>query len=193
MPIPGIIAAVLPALLPSLLDKIMPGLSDIFGQVQKKEISVEEAIQKTKQIMAQAWAEVQKETVRAQRDVIIAESQSDSWLTRNWRPLTMMVFLWDIQWYVWFQPMLEQWLGIKGFEPQYVDVNNLLNLITIGLTGYVGGRSLEKAAKNFRQNKPVLSGILTAPFTSDAEEEDYVEDKPKRRRSRKKESLISGQ
>jgi len=69
--------------------------------------------------------------------VITSEARSESWLTRTWRPITMLTFLIMTVAY-WF-----------GFAPEYI-VNNpdvvkeAFGMIKIGLGGYVVGRSAEK-------------------------------------------------
>lgn len=83
--------------------------------------------------------------VNAQRDVIVAEAQSESWITRNWRPLTMLTFvsLLVAKWFGWTAP------GIS--EDQQLA---LLDIIKYGLSGYVAGRSAEKIA-------PMLAGMFS--------------------------------
>jgi len=67
----------------------------------------------------------------AQQAVIVAEASGKSWLQRNWRPITMMVFLVII---------LLHYLGIIKTEI----APHMWILMEIGLGGYVVGRSAEK-------------------------------------------------
>lgn len=164
MPFP---IAIIGALLPTILKTVAPSLTEIFTQLQNKEISVEVAVQETQRVFYEAWAQVETAAIQASRDIIIAEAQSESWLTRNWRPITMMTFLWVILWYAWLQPALVAWAGLTPIEPTYVQIGELINLITIGLTGYVGGRSLEKIANNWRSGKAALDGAVTAALEPD--------------------------
>lgn len=72
-----------------------------------------------------------------QAEVVKTEANSQSWLTRNWRPVTMINFLVIINLY-WF-----------GIEPEGVSdevIVKLFDIIQFGLGGYVVGRSVEKAA-----------------------------------------------
>lgn len=69
---------------------------------------------------------------------IRAEASGESWLQRNWRPLAMLNFLGLINAY-WFD------LTPEKITPELAVA--LLDLVKIGLGGYVVGRSAEKVAK----------------------------------------------
>ncbi len=83
---------------------------------------------------------------QAQRDVIIAELSRGSWLGRSWRPLLMLLVMGIITVYGLILPLIEALLGQAiGFTPRWHDIpEGLWNLITLGVTGYIGGRTLEK-------------------------------------------------
>ena len=79
----------------------------------------------------------------AQAKIITAEAQSESWLSRNWRPLTMVVFV---------ALVVNRWTGIsvllgipQVMVPHDIELK-LWDAITLGLGGYIAGRSLEKIA-----------------------------------------------
>lgn len=86
-----------------------------------------------------------KTEISAERDVIVAEAQSESWITRNWRPITMLTFvaLLVAKWFGWTAP------GISEAEQLA-----LMEIIKYGLSGYVAGRSAEKIA-------PMLAGMFS--------------------------------
>lgn len=69
-----------------------------------------------------------------QSAIIQAEAKSGSWITRSWRPLTMLTFL---------GMLVSFWFGYTppNVEPYLPD---LFDLIKLGLGGYVIGRSAEK-------------------------------------------------
>ncbi len=79
------------------------------------------------------------EFAKSQQAVIVAEAQSESWLTKSWRPLTMLFFvgLVGAYWFGWTAPNLP--------EPTVME---LLGIVKIGLGGYVIGRSVEKTLPN---------------------------------------------
>ena len=75
--------------------------------------------------------------IDVQSNVIVAEAGGKSWLQRNWRPVTMMCFLVLV--------ILDSfaWLPNK-LAPQ------AWTLLSIGLGGYVVGRSAEKVVDRLK-------------------------------------------
>ncbi len=71
----------------------------------------------------------------ARSAIIIAEAKSGSWLTANWRPLTMVVFV---------GILVAKWFGFTADDIDPALELELMSLIKIGLGGYVGGRTVEK-------------------------------------------------
>src|SRR5947209_978583 len=75
------------------------------------------------------------EIVKKGQDVILAEASSQSCLTKNWRPLTMMTFTGLI---------VARWLGWSAPNLQPAEYLELWAIVKLGLGGYVIGRSAEK-------------------------------------------------
>ncbi len=74
--------------------------------------------------------------------IIIAETKSASWITRNWRPITMLTFV---------MLVVARWLGLTDSTiPEAVEVE-LMQLIKIGLGGYVISRGAEKVVPQVAQ------------------------------------------
>ncbi len=75
----------------------------------------------------------ESELLKAKSSIIVAEAQGQSWLQRNWRPLTMLTFLvlvvCDSFGLLAFRLAAEAW-----------------TLLQLGLSGYVVGRTIEKVA-----------------------------------------------
>lgn len=82
--------------------------------------------------------------VEQQMKAITAEANGESWLQRNWRPLTMVTFT---------SLIVAKWLGFTadGITPELE--MQLLEIIKIGLGGYVLGRSGEKIMKAYKGDK----------------------------------------
>jgi hypothetical protein len=96
--------------------------------------------------MMQIMIQAQAKEIDSKAKVVIAEATGESWLQRNWRPLTMMFFLILLGSY-WF-----------GLAPQYlIDnpaiVSNLFTLLEIGIGGYIVGRSAEKVSERISRKK----------------------------------------
>jgi hypothetical protein len=90
---------------------------------------------------------------QAERDVIIAELTRGSWLARSWRPLLMLLIMVILAVYGLVLPLAEALSGEAiGFTPRFYDIpDGLWNLITLGVTGYIGGRSLEKVVESWKR------------------------------------------
>jgi len=86
--------------------------------------------------------DIQLELAKMQSNVIIAEAQGKSWLQRNWRPILAMVCIAIIAWNYLFVPIIGH-----GLRPAVMP-KELWVLLTISLSGYVAGRSVEKVVNN---------------------------------------------
>ena len=83
--------------------------------------------------------ELQTKVLDMQGKIIVAEAQGASWIQRNWRPLTMLTFLALV--------VLDSLGGLPNrLAPE------ALEIIKIGLGGYVVGRSVEKAIDKWKQS-----------------------------------------
>lgn len=126
----------------TLLSQIISPIANLIDSIhtspeEKKSLQVE-----LKRIEAEVGIRLldhEREKIKAQASIVMAEAQGNSWLQRNWRPITMLVFL--------LMVLLDSF-GI---------LSNPLNqeiwlLFQIGLGGYVVGRSGEKMAKNWKKD-----------------------------------------
>ena len=80
-------------------------------------------------LMSEVLAYEQK-LAESQASIIVAEATANSWLTRTWRPITMLTFVFLIVW--------SQFTGME-IPP------DLWFVVKLGLGGYLGGRSVEKS------------------------------------------------
>lgn len=84
--------------------------------------------------------ELQNLTTRA--GIITAEAQGESFIQRNWRPITML----------WFTGLIgAHWMGFTPENLPPEQVEGLLEIVKIGLGGYVVGRSAEKVMKEYKR------------------------------------------
>lgn len=94
------------------------------------------------------------ELVKARGDIIAAEARSQSWLTRNWRPLLMLsITVILVHKYILYPYLIIIFGG--DTVPQLELTPELFNLLTIGVGGYVVGRSGEKIAQTIRNSEAV--------------------------------------
>ncbi|MGS0496353.1 3TM-type holin [Pseudoalteromonas mariniglutinosa] len=82
--------------------------------------------------------ELQGQVLAAQSQIITAEAKGESWLQRNWRPITMLTFLILI--------CLDSF-GVLAFRLS----EQAWDLLQLGIGGYVIGRTVEKAAPGVKQ------------------------------------------
>ena len=87
----------------------------------------------------------------AQVKVILAEAQG-SWMQRNWRPGLMWVVVLILANNFLVSPYVNALLG-EGTLPVLDLPERLYNLLTVGLGGYVVGRSAEKVAERITINR----------------------------------------
>ncbi len=80
--------------------------------------------------------------------VVLAEVQSEHWLTRNWRPILMMILMGFLVLAGLLLPLADLIAGrTLPFEPHWqVLPSGFWDFLSVGMGGYIGGRSLEKVA-----------------------------------------------
>jgi len=116
-----------------LFDAILGPVSEIVGKIVPDKDLRNQLIAELNMKMAS----IMEAELQARSSIILAEAKGESWLQRNWRPL-MMVFFAGLIGAHWF-----------GFTPENLTENqiaDLYDLVTLGLGGYVLGRSAEKIA-----------------------------------------------
>lgn len=84
-----------------------------------------------------------------QASIIRAEAQGESWLQRNWRPLLMVTFGIIVANNYLLAPYLQAMFGV-GIVLDMPE--RLWDLLTLGVGGYVAGRSAEKVVKNLKKS-----------------------------------------
>lgn len=100
--------------------------------------------------MLEALYKAQQAEAETKRDVVVAEAKGESWLQRNWRPISMLTFLAVVI----NNYILAPWLGAFGLVIPVLDIApQMWTLLTVGIGGYIVGRSGEKIAKNFNKKK----------------------------------------
>jgi hypothetical protein len=87
-------------------------------------------------------------TVALQQQVVLAEVNSEHWLTRSWRPMLMVLLMAFLVLTGLVLPVGDLILGrVIPFNPHWQAIPPAFwEFLTIGMGGYIGGRSLEKIA-----------------------------------------------
>ena len=111
--------------------KPITDLIDNLTTTDEEKISLKNELVKIQNNMAEKVLEYQGKLLDSQTRLIEAEAKGQSWLQRNWRPITMITFL--------FLVCMDSF-GVLAFRLS----NQAWLLLQIGLGGYVVGRSGEK-------------------------------------------------
>ncbi len=135
IPIIGDIIQAVASIGGKVIDKVA---GDKINEKDKAELQNNLAIE----LLKADWSTVQK-----QFDVIIAESQGN-WLQKSWRPILML----SIVAIVVNNYIIFPYISIFGMKAVLLELpEKLWNLLTIGVGGYVIGRSAEKVAENWKK------------------------------------------
>jgi hypothetical protein len=80
--------------------------------------------------------------------VVMAEVQSEHWLTRSWRPLLMVILMGFLVLVGLILPLADLLVGHPlPFAPRWQLLPaGFWDFLAVGMGGYIGGRSLEKVA-----------------------------------------------
>lgn len=133
MAIGAIIANILTG---GLVDKIVTGLDNW----QKNKLSRDQIAKELEVLLSDHAAEIAK----TQASIVTAEIQGESWLQRNWRPITALLFVFVVFWFAWLQPASVAWLGWQPLRTGDTLLIEVLGIVKICLGGYIGGRTIEK-------------------------------------------------
>jgi hypothetical protein len=131
-------------------------LLPILGTVFKKVVDVIDKSVKDKDLAEKLKAQLEElilveqyqlilKELESKKEIIVSEATGHSWLQRNWRPITMLVFVYIIAHNYIIAPLF----SLK-FLPIPPDMWELLKL---GIGGYVIGRSAEKIAEIYRKGR----------------------------------------
>jgi hypothetical protein len=130
-------------LLATVANFILPG---IFKEVDKA-IPDQDLGAKLKASIQTAVLSADAEALQSQTGIVSAEAKGESWLQRNWRPMTMLVFVFIVANNYIIAPYAQALSGASVSLPTPPD---LWALIKIGLGGYVVGRSAEKCVSAWK-------------------------------------------
>lgn len=121
----------------SILKTLIGAITPITKLIDELHTSIEErdkirlAIVELQAKLTAQIVEYEQRMIEQQAQIITAEAKGHSWLQRNWRPITMLIFLGLV--------VLDM-LGLL----QYRLPDPAWTLLQIGLGGYVIGRTGEK-------------------------------------------------
>ena len=125
-----------------ILGAVAPLVKTLFKTIDKTIENKADA-ERIKQSIQQQLLSGQLKELEAQAAIIVAESKGGI-LQRNWRPLLMIIFAGLI---------VAHWFGYTAPNiPESVQ-NSLLNIVLVGMGGYIVGRSSEKIMDKYKEKK----------------------------------------
>ena len=125
-----------------VLGAVAPMVKTLFSTIDKTIDNKAEA-EKIKQNIQQQLLSGQLKELEAQAQIITAEAKG-GWFQRNWRPLLMLTFAGLV---------VAHWFGFTAPNiPESVQ-NSLLNIVLVGMGGYIVGRSGEKIMDKYKEKK----------------------------------------
>lgn len=146
----------LPSWLLTLLDPAVKLIDELhFSGEEKAQLKI--AMIEAQTTCAQRIAEYELKLLDSQQAIVVAEAQGESWLQRNWRPLTMLVFVFVIAWNYVISPLLAWASGARA--PILEIPEGMWTLLQIGIGGYVGLRSAEKIVDTIASSSNISIGI----------------------------------
>ncbi len=127
------------------LGPVLDVFRDLGGKWISRQISDRQFKTEVQKALLLALTNLWSEQGRA----IVAEINSDSPLTRMWRPAVAVSFAFVLFWYAFFVPIAVGWLGAPPLAVGDKLLEWIMTLLTISITGYIGGRSVEKVVDKF--------------------------------------------
>lgn len=127
--------------LQSPLAAIMQATNEIIGKFvadPNAKLQLQRELAEAEQAFRMKMLDADMNLAQQQAQTIMAEAKSDSWLARNWRPMLMLTFTFVVAWNFIVAPLFH--VGKTDIPPDMWD------LLKLGITGYIVGRSAEKIA-----------------------------------------------
>ena len=125
-----------------MIHKLLPAVLGFVDKTIDKVVLDKDQAEQLKADIAMQAMKQDSEELQAATSIILAEATGDSWLQRNWRPLLML----------WFAGLVgAHWLGFTPPNLPEAVVINLLDIVQVGVGGYVLGRSGEKMVKAYKE------------------------------------------
>ena len=122
---------------------IIKGITDLISE----SITDKDKANELKAQVVQRMHQIEVAELQGAVKIITAEA-SGNWLQKSWRPLLMLTIVAIVANNYLFAPYLVAF----GVQAPVLDLpSNLFDLMTLGVGGYIGGRSAEKVAQIWKE------------------------------------------
>ncbi len=126
--------------------KALGGLIPSIGKTIEKAVTNKDLARQLTNDIEKLVLGIQSTVIEAKQAIIVAEAQGQSALQRLWRPITMLTFVLIIANNYIIVPYVVAFAGPK-VVPMLDIPPGMWGLLTVGIGGYIGGRSAEKIVK----------------------------------------------
>jgi hypothetical protein len=131
----------------SLFDRVKGGIiqeaGDAINGLLDRTVTTDKERLEQKQQLMNVFVGLFDKITTAKRDVLLEEAKG-SWLQRNWRPMVMLGFAFIVMYAKFFAPAF----GLPNAELE----SEFWNLLSLGIGGYIIGRSGEKIVSDVASN-----------------------------------------
>jgi len=127
------------------IGSIISPVTDLIGKIVTKDedkAKVTAEIDKIKNELSVKMMEYETKIMELRTSILVAEAQSQSALTRMWRPITMLTFLAIIV----YQGIFVSIFNLPPVSYESIPAQ-MWTLLTVGIGGYIAGRSVENIFK----------------------------------------------
>lgn len=134
------------------------GIIDNVSTTDEERAKARLALKQVELDFAAKQLEAETAKLQAQASIIQTEAKSESWAARNWRPVAMLVFTYTIAHNLVLSPLFG--LAVLPLP------ESLWDLLQVGMSGYIGARSLEKITPAVTQAVHAYAQAKTASAAS---------------------------
>ena len=133
-----------------VVDSVSKGLDNLFTSDEER-LKARNLLQQAMNEYSSEMQDKVNEQMKLQVDVIKTEANGESYLQRNWRPITMLTFVFIIANTYIIAPYMATLFSVSLITPELT--SDMWGLLKLGIGGYVAGRSIEKSIKVYKEGK----------------------------------------
>ena len=133
-----------------VIDSASKGLDSLFTSDEER-LKAQALLEQIRTQLTSKLIDSFTEALKVKRDIIIAEIKGESWVQRNWRPVTMLLFAYIIANEYVIAPYVEVLLNVD-LKPKPLDPR-MWDLLTLGMGGYVSALGVKKVVEATKWGK----------------------------------------
>ena len=127
-----------------LIEKAVGAIASPLFDVIDQAVTDKDEANRLKQQVQEKLIDSQDSALKARMQIVLAEATGESWVQRSWRPILMLVIVAIVANNYLLAPYLGAMFGV-GLNLELPDA--LWDLMTMGVGGYIAGRSAEKVTR----------------------------------------------